>query len=77
METPISYQGGGTMDGALQIFFQGVYGNYSQILFVGFAIRILQLLWSLPGVLVPITGSHRPSTEKIAQLQALAKPSES
>jgi len=67
---PVSYQGGGTMDGALQIFLQGTYGNFSQILFVGFAIRILQLFWALPGILVPITGAHRPSTEKIAQFQS-------
>lgn len=74
---PITYQGGGTMDGALQIFFHGVYGNYSQILFLGLAMRLLQLIWSLPGFLVPITGAHRPSSEKIAQLQALAAASKS
>ncbi len=74
---PISYQGGGTMDGFLQVCFGGTYGNYAQILFLGFAVRLLQLLWSLPGILVPITGAHRPSTEKIAQLQALTPASKS
>lgn len=74
---PISYQGVGTMDGVLQIFLKGTYGSYSQILFLGFAIRLLQLCWALPGFLVPITGAHRPSTDKIAQLNALASPSES
>lgn len=74
---PISPQGAGTMDGALQIFFYGVYGNYSQILFLGVAMRLMQFIWSLPGFLVPITGAHRPSSDKIAQLQALAAASKS
>ncbi len=74
---PITPQGAGTMDGALQIFFRGVYGNYSQILFLGVAMRLLQFIWSLPGFLVPITGAHRPNSEKIARLQALAATSKS
>lgn len=74
---PISYQGMGTMDAVLQFLFRGAYGNYSQVLFFGFAIRIIQLLWSLPGFLVPITGAHRPSKEKLASLQSLPRPSES
>ena len=74
---PITPQGAGTMDGALQIFFYGVYGNYSQILFLGVAMRLMQFIWSLPGFLVPITGAHRPSSDKIAQLQALATASKS
>ncbi len=74
---PITPQGAGTMDGALQIFFGSVYGNYSQILFLGVAMRLLQFFWSLPGFLVPITGAHRPSNDKIAQLQALAATSKS
>lgn len=74
---PITPQGAGTMDGALQIFFYGVYGNYSQILFLGVAMRLMQFFWSLPGFLVPITGAHRPSSDKIAQFQALAAASKS
>lgn len=68
---PVSYQGLGTMDAMLQVFFRGVYGNFSQVLFLGFAIRLVQLLWSLPGALVPLLGAHRPSPEKLA---TLAKP---
>ncbi len=74
---PITWQGVGTMDGVLQIFFLGAYGSYSQILLLGLGIRLLQLFWSLPGFLVPITGAHRPSSQKIEQLQALATGSES
>ncbi|MCH8853855.1 MAG: flippase-like domain-containing protein, partial [Planctomycetes bacterium] len=74
---PITPQGAGTMDGALQLFFLGTYGQYSQILFLGVAMRLLQFVWSLPGFIVPITGAHRPSSEKIARLQALATASES
>lgn len=74
---PITPQGAGTMDGALQIFFSSAYGNYSQILFLGVGMRLLQFFWSLPGFLVPITGAHRPGSEKIAQLKTLAAASES
>lgn len=69
---PISYQGVGTMDGVLQLLFRGTYGTYSQILLLGFAMRILQLGWALPGFLVPLTGAHRPSAEKLAQLHPAA-----
>jgi len=65
---PVSYQGLGTLDATLQFFFRGVYGNFSQVLFLGFAIRLVQLLWALPGAIVPLTGSHGPSPEKLAQL---------
>jgi hypothetical protein len=65
---PITYQGLGTLDATLQVFFRGVYGNFSQVLFLGFAIRLVQLFWALPGALVPLTGSHGPSPEKLAQL---------
>jgi uncharacterized protein (TIRG00374 family) len=67
---PVSYQGLGTLDAALQIFFRGVYGSFSQVLFLGLAMRLVQLVWSLPGALVPLTGSHRPSPEKLAQIQS-------
>jgi uncharacterized protein (TIRG00374 family) len=77
MAVPVSYQGLGTMDAVLQVFLRGTYGNYSQVLFLGFAMRLLQLAWSLPGVLVPITGAHRPSSRKMAELQALAATSKS
>jgi len=66
---PISYQGLGTLDVTLQVFFRGLYGNFSQVLFLGFAIRLVQLLWALPGALVPLTGSHGPSPEKLEQLK--------
>ena len=66
---PISYQGLGTLDATLQVFFRGVYGNFSQVLFLGFAVRLVQLFWALPGALVPLTGSHGPSPEKLAQLK--------
>jgi hypothetical protein len=65
---PVSYQGLGTMDAALQVFFRGTFGNFSQVLFLGFAVRLVQLVWSLPGALVPLTGAHAPSPEKLARL---------
>lgn len=69
---PVSYQGLGTLDAALQVFFRGLYGNFSQVLFLGFAIRLVQLCWSLPGALVPLLGAHRPSPEKLRQIESLA-----
>jgi hypothetical protein len=67
---PISYQGLGTMDAALQLFLGGTYGTYSQILFLGLAMRLLPLIWSLPGFLVTVTASHRPRPEELADLDA-------
>lgn len=67
---PISYQGLGTMDGVLQIFLRGTYGSYTQILFLGLLVRIFTLVWALPGFLVPLLGAHRPSPEKLAELEA-------
>ncbi len=70
---PVSYQGLGTLDATLQVFFRGTYGNFSQVLFLGVAIRLVQLVWSLPGAIVPLTGAHRPSEEKLAQIAKIAE----
>ena len=69
---PISPQGVGTVDGALQIFFLGAYGNYSQILFLGIAMRVLPFILSLPGLFVPMTRGSRFKSDKTARFRSLA-----
>lgn len=66
---PVTYQGLGTLDAALQLLLRGSYGSFSQVLFLGLAIRGVQLVGSLPGALVPLTGAYRPDPEKLARLR--------
>ena len=45
----------------------------SQALALAVAVRLIQLVWSIPGVLVPLLGAHVPSRE---ELQALETPAD-
>ncbi len=56
---PITAQGLGTMELAYKQFFLGTYGTLAQLLCLALWIRIMQLLWSLPGALVTMLGKHR------------------
>ncbi len=67
---PISFGGLGTMD----VFYQKVFtetnlGTDEQAFCLAWFVRLTQLLWSLPGVLVPLTGAHLPSADAIAELE--------
>lgn len=55
-------QGLGTMELAYGYFF-APFGSLSQILYAAFAIRIVTLICSLPGLLVTVTGSYKPSSQ--------------
>ena len=66
---PISPMGLGTMEAAFKQFFLGTYGNLSQVLYLAMAVRLVQLLWALPGMLVPLMGAHLPPPEKLAQFK--------
>lgn len=59
---PITPQGLGVMETAFIQFFTGPAFNNdaSQALALALALRITQLLWSLPGGLVPLFGAHVP-----------------
>ena len=57
---PVTPQGFGTVEATYKHFLLGSHGTLSQILCMAMGIRILQLSWALPGVLVTMTGSYRP-----------------
>lgn len=52
-------QGLGTVELAYLYFFHS-YGSPSQIVCLAFAVRLLSLVCSLPGLLVTLTGSYKP-----------------
>jgi uncharacterized protein (TIRG00374 family) len=67
---PITFGGLGTMDVYYQKFFpQAGLGNVQQAFCLAMFVRLTQLIWSLPGILVPLTGAHLPSKETVAQFQ--------
>ena len=57
---PITAQGLGTMELAFKHFFLGTYGTLAQLLCLALWIRLMNLIWSLPGALVLLFGDHRP-----------------
>lgn len=63
----------GVMEGAYILFFaQGGLNHPSQAVAFALANRLTQLVWSLPGVLVPLLGAHLPSKGELADLEAAA-----
>ena len=60
---PITPQGVGTVEAFYKEFLVGPYGSVSQILCLAMGIRLLMLTWSLPGVLVVMTGPFRRAKE--------------
>lgn len=69
-------QGLGTVELAYRYFF-AAYGSPSQIVCLAFAIRLIALICSLPGLLVTLTGSYKPrvaveeASGNAAELQAI------
>jgi hypothetical protein len=67
---PITFGGLGTMDVYYTKFFAAAgLGDVQQAFCLAMFVRLTQLLWSIPGVLVPITGAHLPSKELVAEFQ--------
>jgi hypothetical protein len=64
--TPMSI---GPMEAMFKLFFVGDLANSSQSIFLAIMVRLIQLVWALPGVLVPLSGAHLPPAEKLAELQ--------
>ncbi len=58
---PISIQGIGPMDACCKFFFvDSGLGNASQVQILALAVRLLDLFWALPGILVLLTGRELP-----------------
>ncbi|MHC4234485.1 MAG: lysylphosphatidylglycerol synthase transmembrane domain-containing protein [Planctomycetota bacterium] len=60
---PISPQGLGPVEATYKHFLLGSHANLSQLLCMAMGVRILQLLWALPGLLVTMTGTYKPQEE--------------
>ena len=70
---PVTFGGLGTMDVYYTKFFpEALLGDVQQAFCLAMFVRLTQLLWSLPGVLVPLTGAHLPSKESVAEFQQQA-----
>lgn len=55
----------------VQFFTQPALGNDpSQAVALALAVRMIQLVYALPGVLVPLLGAHLPSKAELAALEA-------
>lgn len=68
---PISFGGLGTMDVFYQKFFsEAGLSTVEQAFCLAMFVRFTQLIWSLPGILVPLTGAHLPSPQAVAELQS-------
>lgn len=60
----------GVMEAAYVSFFtRGDLNTPSQAVALALAVRLIQLVWALPGVLVPLLGAHLPKRSELAQLQ--------
>jgi uncharacterized protein (TIRG00374 family) len=61
----------GVMEYFYVVFFtQGAINTPSQAVAMAVGARLMQLVWALPGVLVPLFGAHLPSQRELEQLES-------
>ncbi|QOJ14507.1 MAG: flippase-like domain-containing protein [Planctomycetia bacterium] len=66
----------GVMEWAyIQFFANTGMSSASQAVTFALAVRAIQLVWALPGVLVPLLGAHLPRRDQLAELETAAPPS--
>lgn len=53
----------------VQFFAAGRLNSDSQAFVFALAIRLIQLVWALPGILVPLLGAHLPTQIELASLE--------
>jgi len=71
---PISYQGFGLMEAVfIRVLVEGAWCTMNQMLALTLSIRLVQILWSLPGVIVPWLGFGRPPGEATEEVAATAR----
>ncbi len=64
-------QGFGVMESFFVLFFvKNGLSTASQAVTFALALRLIQLIWALPGVLVPLLGAHLPSKTELAQMES-------
>ncbi len=69
---PISLQGLGTTEATYKHFLLDSHASLSQILCMAMAIRLLHLIWAMPGLLVTMTGAYKPRPEAAAAASSSA-----
>ncbi|MEW6249295.1 MAG: lysylphosphatidylglycerol synthase transmembrane domain-containing protein [Planctomycetota bacterium] len=73
---PLTPQGIGVMETAyVKFFIRGGLNTASQALAFALAVRLIQLVWAIPGVLVPLLGAHLPRRSELAELEGGPAPS--
>ena len=66
---PLTPQAFGIMEGVYLVFFTSGGLNPASTAFAfALANRLTQLVWAIPGVLVPLLGAHLPSQSELAEL---------
>jgi hypothetical protein len=72
---PLAPQGLGVMESAYVLFFTYDGQNTaSQAVALALLVRLIQLVWALPGALVPLLGAHVPSRTDLEKLEQLEPP---
>jgi uncharacterized protein (TIRG00374 family) len=70
---PISFQGIGLMEAVFfKVMVEGHWATPSQMLALTFGMRALQIIWSLPGIIVPWLGFERPTIQALEAQNAAA-----
>jgi len=68
---PISVQGFGLLEAVFyKVMVEGGWCTASQMLALTLSMRLIQVLWSLPGILVPWLGFGRPPEEELTAVAA-------
>jgi glycosyltransferase 2 family protein len=70
-------QGIGVMEAAyVKFFMRGGLNTASQAVALALAVRLIQLVWALPGVLVPLLGAHLPRKDELEAVEHGDEPPE-
>lgn len=66
-------QGIGVMESVyVMLLAYDTRNSASQAVALAVAVRLIQLIWALPGVLVPLFGAHMPSRRELAEMEETA-----
>lgn len=72
---PISIQGFGLLEAVFyKVLVDGGWATGSQMLALTLGFRLIQIAWSLPGVVVPWLGFAKPARQELAQVDAPILP---
>jgi uncharacterized protein (TIRG00374 family) len=70
---PISIQGFGLLEAVfLKVLVEGHWATPSQMLALTLGARVVQIIWSIPGIIVPWLGFDRPTTQALEEQEVAA-----